>query len=1028
MQQNVAAAGSNHIARVQFPEELPAADIQRPPSARPIPRVGSQNKVPTMSMPVSRHTGSMGSGEDLGRTRTPSFNSPHRSELGLGYPSAAINPSRRRSSAQQVHRKKDSTEIYDASRYDLDDAAEQYRNPNEVSAADQERLNRIALRKRRRKESHKSVERTAFAGHGHPSSPPRDQPPNILTSPPLRALRAGLSPQDSAGPSSDVTALDPPSLDITSPQSTTLRSDSPASSLGQGPLNGTRHSDQSHEEKLMDFLKGGRNKNKIVLTEEQRQFEELRMEENIARYRETAKPGTWERTRTAADQLQRRYALIYPSLEPGSKPFNLMDVMRWRRNQFEESLNLQLPQQARDREHEEIERRALSWRPHLSELHNPRGTRYRSRIYAPWHLTALIMEQYQESLKPREPPMDGTSPTSSPGGGSGSGRDKHLLAPGEQPRDGSFEYDSNQSGGDPLVSRSFNSLRRLRNSLSGVSKSVDLSMKRSNHQTKGSISSLNLFATSGSPSTSRAHVNRFMAFTPSKSLGEHSDEGYDSARGSFSTPEKSGVAPSRGSRREKVALLSTPERDHLALHSSEEDRSQRSSDEGKADRKGKLRIPYIPQIGRPLLGRDDTVLPPGSAPVILRNDERAWDQELENMSTTPDPGIRTRLYSRPRGFSRSQEARAERRRSRDEKEMEAEYENREEECDQLEDLIKKMNQEQYQLLQTGREYLRQSARIKEMFGLKDFRLLMEEDMRTLANPTTRSQTRLEAEAREEDFVPSMLRSEREAERLYEQIIHGAFAPPPGLRAYFPNDDDLRSDFKRLETIGWDLDYVSRVAMKNRDKSIQFEGALASLRASLGRAVSHSSQVYREILALETLVAASRPVPTWKRISNRVKPLLSWAIAALTWVLWFLGELGFVIGLLLPRFLKDLFGWEMLQGSWPGFVFLLHLPFLQYLRRTIGLSWSFEEDAWNRGWLWGALLQILLIYITYRLYVMIKWYTQELRHHVLTDWFEVRSQPVDSWRQWLERRAYGFLLLCGPFLLWIVIYLVTRIIL
>ena len=176
------------------------------------------------------------------------------------------------------------------------------------------------------------------------------------------------------------------------------------------------------------------------------------------------------------------------------------------------------------------------------------------------------------------------------------------------------------------------------------------------------------------------------------------------------------------------------------------------------------------------------------------------------------------------------------------------------------------------------------------------------------------------------------------------------------------------------------------------------------------------------------MAASRPVPTWKRISNRVKPLLSWAIAALAWFLWFLGELGFVIDLLLPRYLKGLFGWEMLQGSWPGFVFLLHVPFLQYLRGALGLSWSFEDDAWDRGWWWGALLQIPLIYLTYRLYVLIKWYTQELRHHVLTDWFEGRNPQVEMWREWFERRGYGFLLLSGPFLLWTVIYLVTRIIL
>ena len=168
------------------------------------------------------------------------------------------------------------------------------------------------------------------------------------------------------------------------------------------------------------------------------------------------------------------------------------------------------------------------------------------------------------------------------------------------------------------------------------------------------------------------------------------------------------------------------------------------------------------------------------------------------------------------------------------------------ECNQLEDLIKQANQEQYQLLQTGREYLRHSMHLKEMFRLKDLRLLTDEDMRTLANPTTRSQSRLESVAREEEFILDMLRSEREAELLGEQILLGAFAPPPGLRAYFPDDDDLRSDFKRLETVGWDLDYVARVAAKNKDKSLQFESALASLRASLGKAVAHSSQVYREV--------------------------------------------------------------------------------------------------------------------------------------------------------------------------------------
>lgn len=112
--------------RVQFPEQLPAAEISRPPSARSLLRVGSNPKVPLASRPSNYPN------EAFERTRTPSVGSTSRPDnLGLGHPSRSpvqlqglspLNPSRRRGSGQHIHRRKDSTEHYDPSKYDLDNA------------------------------------------------------------------------------------------------------------------------------------------------------------------------------------------------------------------------------------------------------------------------------------------------------------------------------------------------------------------------------------------------------------------------------------------------------------------------------------------------------------------------------------------------------------------------------------------------------------------------------------------------------------------------------------------------------------------------------------------------------------------------------------------------------------------------------------------------------------------------------------------------------------------------------------------
>jgi hypothetical protein len=121
MQQN--ATGPGQPAGVHFPEQLPGADIPRPPSTRPLPRVGSHNKDPSIPWPPNH------SNDGYERARTSSIGSSFRSEgIGLGRPSRSpahgpspLNPTRR-GSGQHIHRTRDSSETVDASKYDFDNA------------------------------------------------------------------------------------------------------------------------------------------------------------------------------------------------------------------------------------------------------------------------------------------------------------------------------------------------------------------------------------------------------------------------------------------------------------------------------------------------------------------------------------------------------------------------------------------------------------------------------------------------------------------------------------------------------------------------------------------------------------------------------------------------------------------------------------------------------------------------------------------------------------------------------------------
>jgi hypothetical protein len=157
-----------------------------------------------------------------------------------------------------------------------------------------------------------------------------------------------------------------------------------------------------------------------------------------------------------------------------------------------------------------------------------------------------------------------------------------------------------------------------------------------------------------------------------------------------------------------------------------------------------------------------------------------------------------------------------------------------------------MNQGQYQLLQIGREYTRQANRLKELFRLEDFYIPTEEELRFLADSTSRSQVRHEDPIHDPGFISRLKRSEEEARRLHDDILNSKFAAPVILDLYSMTEENLEADNRKLDVIGWDLDYARRVAVDHFEKSSQFNTSLASLRGSLGQAFAHTSQVYREV--------------------------------------------------------------------------------------------------------------------------------------------------------------------------------------
>ena len=101
--------------------------------------------------------------------------------------------------------------------------------------------------------------------------------------------------------------------------------------------------------------------------------------DKITRIQNEASPKTRQKAQITKAQLQRRYDLVYRSLK-GPSPFNPVDVVRW------------YTSSASDLRATLDEAEPLTWIKHLLERS---GRKSKSRL--PWHLTALILEEYIRS-------------------------------------------------------------------------------------------------------------------------------------------------------------------------------------------------------------------------------------------------------------------------------------------------------------------------------------------------------------------------------------------------------------------------------------------------------------------------------------------------------------------------------------------------------------------------------------------------------------------------------------------------------
>lgn len=120
------------------------------------------------------------------------------------------------------------------------------------------------------------------------------------------------------------------------------------------------------------------------------------MTDKLARIKSMVTPLTLRKAEMTKEQLERRYHVMLPKGNARSAPFNLLDVVRWYDKQdpgVKAALDRAEP---------------LTWLKHLMDKRQLKHPRL------PWHLTALIMEEYVKARLSHQPmstiPEDGVPP------------------------------------------------------------------------------------------------------------------------------------------------------------------------------------------------------------------------------------------------------------------------------------------------------------------------------------------------------------------------------------------------------------------------------------------------------------------------------------------------------------------------------------------------------------------------------------------------------------------------------------------
>ncbi|CAL1694940.1 unnamed protein product [Somion occarium] len=282
--------------------------------------------------------------------------------------------------------------------------------------------------------------------------------------------------------------------------------------------------------------------------------------DKLARIRAKAKQHTLRKAEITRDQLQRRYAALLPSTRSATPP-DLLSVARWYSKQDA------VVQAALDKSE------PLTWLKHLLEKHGRETT---SRF--PWHLTALIIEEYVRS-KTRPDTMETipedsivenlASPTSNSVGHSEN----------KSPSSGSWSYTPPRRSLEPSLSRrktppdggqiSFEpQVDSGRESIGEEHRvSVDRAKRRmdSTSSPRGSINSSIFYGhwtQNRSPNNSRLHF-RELAHRIRRKPYPGSDDGLSSARNSMSeqSQEEEGYrshSPRKTPRRRIIQLHSDP--------------------------------------------------------------------------------------------------------------------------------------------------------------------------------------------------------------------------------------------------------------------------------------------------------------------------------------------------------------------------------------------------------------------------------------------------------------------------------------